>query len=247
MWFKANKLSLNLAKTNYIIFRNKGKSPPNLTIRLSGTLISQVNQTKFLGLYIDEALTWANHITHISSKISKSIGIIRKLSHIVPNHVLITLYNTLVTPYLNYCNIIWASNYSTRLKPLEILQKRVIRILCTADRLASTSSLFKRLHILKLQDINTLHIALFMYKYHHHLLPSSFDNYFVLSSHVHGHFTRSSTKNNYYLPTVNTNIGKFSIKFAGPSVWNNIPTRIKSLVSLASVKHTLKDSLINNY
>ena len=85
-----------------------------------------------------------------------------------------------------------------------------------------------------------------MYKYHH-LLPSSFDNYFVLNSLVHDHNTRSSTKNNYYLPTVNTNIRKFCIKFAGPSVWNNIPTHIKSLASLASVKHTLKDLLKSNY
>ena len=247
VWFKANKLSLNTAKTNYILFRNKGKSLSNLMIRINGTLISQVNQTKFLGLYIDEALTWDNHITHISSKISKSIGIIRKLSHILPNQVLTTLYNTLITPYLNYCNIIWASNYSTRLKPLEILQKRVIRILCNAGGLANTSSLFKRLHILKLQDIHTLHTALFMYKYHHHLLPTSFDNYFVLSSLVHDHHTRTSIRNNYFLPTVKTNIRKFSIKFVGPSVWNSIPIHIKTLVSLTSVKHSLTDSLINNY
>jgi hypothetical protein len=107
MWFKANKLSLNIAKTNYFLFRNKGKPLSSLTIRINGTLISQVNQKKFLGFYIDEALTWTNHITHISSKISKSIGIIKKLSHILPNQVLITLYNTLITPYLNYCNIVW--------------------------------------------------------------------------------------------------------------------------------------------
>ena len=247
MWFKANKLSLNVSKTNYILFRNKGKVPAKLTVSINGMPISQVSNTKFLGLFIDEALTWDNHITHISSKISKNIGIIRKLSHIVPNHVLLTLYNTLITPYLNYCNIIWASNYPSRLKPLEILQNRVIRLICNADRLASASSLFKRLHLLKLQDINSLQIALFMYKYHHHLLPASFNDYFVLNSRVHDHYTRSTNKNNYYLPNINTNIRKFGIKFSGPAVWNKIPIDIKSLASLYSVKQSFKKLLIDNY
>ncbi len=247
-WFQANKLSLNTSKTNYILFRNKGKViPNNLAIKINGVKINHVCNTKFLGLHIDETLTWTNHITYISSKISKNIGVIRRLSYIVPKYVLTTLYNTLVTPYLNYCNIIWASNYTSRLRPLEILQKRVIRILCNADRLAHTSSLFKQEHLLKLRDINTLQIALFMYKYHHHLLPTVFDNFFVLSSSVHDHYTRTGTNSNYYLLNVRTNIRKFSIKFSGPSVWNNIPTQLKRSVSVASLKHGLTDSFISDY
>jgi len=121
MWFKANKLSLNIDKTSYILFRNRGqKMKNNLNINIDGVNINQVNSAKFLGLYIDEQLTWTTHITHISSKISKNIGIIRKLSYIVSQHVLTTLYHTLIKPYLTYCNIVWASNYLSQLKPLEV-------------------------------------------------------------------------------------------------------------------------------
>ncbi len=79
-----------------------------------------------------------------------------------------------------------------------------------------------------------------MYKYHHHLLPTVFDNFFVLSSRVHDHYTRTGTN-------VRTNIRKFSIKFSGPSVWNNIPTQLKLSVSVASLKHGLTDSFIIDY
>lgn len=248
VWFKANKLSLNIGKTHYILFRNKGKKMNNnLTIKIDGTKIDQVCTTKFLGLYIDEGLTWANHISYISSKISKNIGIIHRLSRIVPSHVLTVLYNTLILPYLSYCNIVWASNYPSRLKPLELLQKRAIRILCKADRLASTSDLFKQKYLLKLCDINTLHIALFMYKYHHHLLPANFDDYFVLTSHVYEHYTRSSVKSNYFSLRVRTNIRKFSIKFSGPLTWNNIPTQFKLSASVVSLKNNLTRTFINNY
>ena len=247
-WFKSNKLSLNVNKTNYILFRNKGKRVKDkLNIVIDGININEVNNTKFLGLYIDQSLTWTNHITHISSKISKNIGIIKRLSKIVPHHVLITLYNTLITPYLNYCNIIWASNYPGRLKPLEVLQKRIVRIICNADRLASTSSLFKQLNLLKLQDINILQIAQFMYKYHHCLLPTEFNDYFVLNSNVHEHNTRSSATNKYHLPSIKTNIRKFSIKFSGPTTWNNTSNHITSAASLAIFKKKLINSIIINY
>ena len=169
------------------------------------------------------------------------------MSKIVPHHVLITLYNTLITPYLNYCNIVWAYNYPVRLKPLEILQKRIVRIICNADRLASTSSLFKQLNLLKLQDINILQIAQFMYNYHHCLLPTVFNDYFVLNSNVHEHNTRSSAKNKYHLPSIKTNIRKFSIKFSGPTTWNNISNHIISAASLAILKKKLVNSIITNY
>jgi len=208
-----------------------------LNIVIDGININQVNNTKFLGLYIGESLTWVNHITHIPSKISKNIGIIKRLSKIVPHHILNTLFNTLTTPYLNYCKIIWASNYLGRLKPLEVLQKRIIRIICNADRQASTCSLFKQLNLLKLHDINILKIAQFMYKYHHCLLPTVFNDYFVLHSNVHEHNTRSSAKNKYHLPSMATNIHKFSITFSGPTIWNNTPNHIISVASLAIINN----------
>ena len=148
-------------------------------------------------------------MTYISSKISKNIGLIKKLSKVIPHHVLITLYNTLITPYLNYCNIILASNYPGRQKPLEVLQKRIIRIICNADRTASTGSLFKQLNLLKFQDINILQIAHIMYKYHYCLLPTVFHDYFVLSSNVHEHYTRSSARNKCHLPSIKTNTRTF--------------------------------------
>ena len=248
MWFKANKLSLNIDKTSYILFRNRGKKVKNnLNINIDGVNINQVTSAKFLGLYIDEQLTWTNHIRHISSKISKNIGIIRKLSYIVSQHVLTTLYHTLIKPYLTYCNIVWASNYLSRLKPLEILQKRIIRIVCSTDRLASTSVLFKQLNLLKLRDINIVQIAQFMYRYNHRLLPATFDNYFVLNSMVHEHNTRSSIRSKYHMPIVRTNNRKFSIKFSGPNTWNNTSYDMLSAIFLSNLKIKLSKLIISSY
>ena len=80
-WFKSNKFSLNINKTMYILFRSNGKRVSiKLNIVIDGININQVNNTNFVGLYIDESLTWTNHITHIPSKIPKHIGIIKILN-----------------------------------------------------------------------------------------------------------------------------------------------------------------------
>src|ERR1043165_78987 len=109
-WFRANKLSLNAQKTNYIFFGYK-KIPRNQNLKLSldGNSISQVESTKFLGVYLDEKLTWKNHIDHISLKISRGLSIMSRVRNILPLHVILMLYHTMIYPYLTYCNIVWGS------------------------------------------------------------------------------------------------------------------------------------------
>ena len=71
--------------------------------------ISRVNTTKFVGVIINAILTWADHLKPIYNKISKSIGIIQRVSYNLPTSVLLLLYYTLVHPYYDYCNIIWTN------------------------------------------------------------------------------------------------------------------------------------------
>jgi hypothetical protein len=126
-WFKANKLSLNLSKTNFILFRTNNKPIPAHTndIVIDGITIPQVTTSKFLGVHMDQHLKWNIHIDEINKKITKSIGIINRISYLLPSHILTSLYYTLVYPYLTYCNIIWTSTYASHLRKLQIAQKRL--------------------------------------------------------------------------------------------------------------------------
>ena len=91
---------------------------------LNEDVIPRVDCTKFLGVIIDEQLTWKPHIAYIQNKIAKNIGIIFRLSTFMPKHVLRTLYCTLVLPYFSYCNIVWGSTYQSRLKKLCIFAEK---------------------------------------------------------------------------------------------------------------------------
>ena len=130
-WFKSNKLSLNHKKTKYML-SSKSHNPPYGThpIKIDEIPISRVQSTKFLGVISDDILTWSEHISSITKTISRNTGVISRLRSFLPSSALISLYNTLVLPYLYYCNIIWAHTSNNRLHSLIITQKRAIRI-CT--------------------------------------------------------------------------------------------------------------------
>jgi len=111
-------------KTHFVLFHFRQKKiPENTGIKIDNMKIEQVTSTKFLGVILQENLGWSDHITTIATKINKNIGILRALQCKLPTHVLLTLYNTLIYPYLQYCNIAWAPQQSHYIDKLFILQK----------------------------------------------------------------------------------------------------------------------------
>src|SRR6218665_66970 len=151
-WFRANKLSLNVMKTNYILFTSRGKqiSPTEGILKISDVPIPVVSTTKSLGVYLDRYLTWDYHTDQIASKVYKNIGILSRISYLLPSNIRINVYYTMIHPYLAYCNLVWASNYQVRLKRLIVLQNRSIRVIIGCFNVScSTDSLYKQLRILK--------------------------------------------------------------------------------------------------
>ena len=134
-WFKSNILSLNLTKTKYVIFRTRNRRVPTTTqeIQIDGLIISRLQNVKFLGIMINEFLNWNIHITDICQRLAKNIGLLFKLKYLLPKNFFM-IYNSLVLPYLNYCNNIWGNTYKSHLSnsfesKLYILQKKAVRII----------------------------------------------------------------------------------------------------------------------
>ena len=110
--------------------------------------------------------------------------------------------------------------------------------------------LFKSLNLLKLNNLIEFQILSFVYQWSHKLLPSCFNEYFKFTSSVHSHSTRQSCNGNLYVVSVNTTqlqYGLRSLKFAGPRLWNSLPTCITNTSSLTIFRKTLKTSILNYY
>ena len=229
-WCGANclALSLNVKKTVYMIFHGSRKklSLDDLSICIAGSPVSRVGFCKFLGLIVDEHLSFKLHINHLISKISSNIGIISRIRRCRYSNTktAITLYYSLIHPHLNYCNLIWASNYSTILHPLLILQKRFLRVALYLPFNTHTEPIFKQLKILRVHEINFFHAGILMYKLDHHMLPAVFHPLFSKTSSVHSYNVRSSQK---YRPVfAKSNIKRRSILYLGPKICTKIPTFI---------------------
>ena len=129
-WFKLNKLSLNIKKTNFIVFKPRTKSLTDVpNVLIDGYSVSKVESSRFLGVVINSSLDWNNHINLINSKVSKTIGILKYVKNKLPDHILRSLYFTLVNPYYEYCNIVWAVKNTVLLQKLFISQKRLFGLL----------------------------------------------------------------------------------------------------------------------
>ena len=111
LWLKVNKLSLNIGKTHFMVFTNKKKRLNDLNILIDGTRIEEVKKTKFLGVIIDNKLSWKDHVAHVVGKVSRGLGMIIKARNYLNKQGLLTLYYSFVYHYLTYCNHIWGNIY----------------------------------------------------------------------------------------------------------------------------------------
>ena len=108
-WLRSNKLSLNEAKTDLIIFRSPRKQlPREPDIRLNNFKLKLKSEVKYLGVLIDEILSWNKQIDNICSKLSKANGVLSKLRYLVPLQTCISVYYSIFYTHLTYGCLVWS-------------------------------------------------------------------------------------------------------------------------------------------
>ena len=122
-------------------------------VSLNGKTIKCVNKIKYLGMWIDEKISWNEHINYVSTTISANIGLLYRSKYFLDQYTRMLLYNSLILPHLNYCAIVWAHTFPTYMEKIEILQKRAVRTIDDAHRLAHSDPIFKKLKLLKVKQL----------------------------------------------------------------------------------------------
>ena len=213
-WLIVNRLSLNIAKTKFLVFHPYNKPmKQKITLKIHKKAISETEYIKYLGIMVDSTLSWNMHIDKISKTISRATGLLYKIRPFVNNKILKMLYYSLVYPHLNYVTQVWGSADSIHLNRIFILQKRIVRMLTLDDySFPSSNPLFFKLEILKIQDLFKVKINMFIYKCLNKNTPINFHNWFLYTTQIHNYNTRSgyidtnqliSTKN-LFIPTART-------------------------------------------
>ena len=242
-WLNANRLSLNIDKTNFMIFRPKGRKESCPTIHINGSSIEEVDDAKFLGIIIDNKLNWIEHIKYISRKIAKGTGIIIKARKSFESETLLNVYNALIFPYITYGIHVWGTAAAVHLHRLHSFQKKIVRIICGVPPRTHTYPLYKDLKILNIDQIRDYSIALFMYKLSHHMLPSMFENMFIYTSDIHDYYTRQADL--LYIQFAPTKRSQRTIKYYGTKLWNIISGIIQPDCAISTFKQKLKIFLLS--
>ena len=196
-WVNANKLSLNIDKTNFMLFMPKSFSHWTDHIVINQTRIQEVNKLK-----------WSAHITYITKKISKGIGIILKARKVFNMETLLSLYHTFICPYLSYCIHVWGKAYNTHLNDLIVLQNKAMRIISCVPPRTNIDQFYIENNILIVKHIYSYNIGLFMYKYVNNMTPDVFDNFFSNISDIHQHNTRNATQKLFHITFRGTTRGQ---------------------------------------
>ena len=168
-YFRLNILSVNVLKTNYIVFHSQqsSQSSNDLTpLYINSTPIEKVSVTKYLGLHIDESLTWSTHIDKTCSELAKIVGVLYKLKNKLPKSTLETIYFSLFQSKILYLISIWGNAKKIYKKPLQVLQNRALKNVYSLPILYSTSHLYiiNARRMLPLQLLYEKSLITFMYQ-----------------------------------------------------------------------------------
>ena len=224
-WLCANRLSLNVAKTEFIIFKPPRKSlSTRLTLKLNGTVLYESKKIKYLGLIVDDRLTWSFHISELGKSLGRAIGIIYRLKKTgCPPKVLLNLYFALFQSHLSYGLLAWGTASRTSIEKLFLLQKKIVRIISGESYTAHTGPIFKKLEILNLWDLYDHSFAKFMFDFHHYNLPDVFSDYFVRTNEIHNYNTRAHSKGSLHASLKPKNIhGSLLTSNLGVTIYNKI-------------------------
>lgn len=229
-WFNANKLSLNLTKTHFVLYKPRNKPEPlTLTLILNNEIIKRSSDAKYLGIYFDEQMTWNKQIEAVKLKLSKSIGIFYKLRRFLPNDILRTLYYAIIQPHITYGIMSWGSAAPTLISTIQGKQNRVIKIIYNLPWRQETKPIYFSYKFLKINEQYHMDILRFVHRYHNDLLPAAFESYFTPITAVNPYPTRLASGHNYRLPQVLKNYGLNSPSYVGIKLWAQVDNNAKFL------------------
>ena len=235
-WLEVNKLSLNIEKTEYMVFDQNLESE---LILVDDILIYECKVTKYLGLMIDHKLSFAKHVEHIEKKVSKRINAMYKSKNLLPLKYRKMFANSLVLPVFDYLDVIYGRAGNVRLSHLDILYKKVAKIALDVPTTETSLNVYRDMKWLPLHLRRQLHLSNFMFRIIKGSCPPNAVNKF---RYISGG-SRNANNCNLYTPKSNSH-KQFS--YLGAICWNIVPHELRNIDSVKTFSNTLKAQFLSS-
>ena len=241
-WLLANKLFLNVDKTKYMIIHNRGR-PPDLNLNIGGALINRCNDHKFLGVHIDEQLNFKKHVDSLKSKISRNLGLMRKIKFIVPSSVLRNVYFAFINSHYTYAITTYGFSNSIQLSKLKKIIDKSLKLTLDMDNFSlETCKRNKMLNFeLALEFFSLIKIHKILYTQIHPYFSNRLNNYQI----NHTINTRNNTQAHLTLPHMNYSKCQNAFIYKASQAWNKLPLSLRDQTNTRKFKNKLKNHLLN--
>ena len=239
-WLKANKLSLNVAKTELMIIGSRQRLSAqcdDVEIRIDDQIIKRIDHTKSLGLTIDAQLSWGKHVEEICKNVSSAIGVLKRVRPFISKKTAIQIYNALVMPHFDYCCTVWDCLSFYLSDKLQKLQNRAARVITKSHFDASSNHLLSTLSWERPSLRRKKRKALIMYKTMNDLAPEYLQSLFSLRQTA---YNLRNSEGRLTLSKPSTNYLKRSFSYSGAMLWNNLPKNVKNAASVEHFKRNIK-------
>ena len=243
LWLFAHYYS----KITYMLINSNSSQSCNFKVKINDSEIKHTTCTKYLGVYIDQYLSWTERMHNLEIKLSQNVAMFYfyRIAYYLSDNALRSVYYSLRYSHLQYAICVWGGAGKTALKRLNVLHNKVLRAMTYCSYKSRVSPLYKKLNLLEIDDIYILEIGKFMHRLHWGRIPVNFDQLFTPVSQAHSHATRAATQGGYIWQMALTVKGKRSLKHLGPKIWDSIDPSLYN-ISLPAFKRQLKDKLVMN-
>lgn len=244
-WLNANKLKLNINKTKFMTLSYKPVITRNV-IAINDDAIEQVTTFKYLGVVIDNKLTFKDHIEKIIKKVSSNVGLLYRLSPKLTKSARLTIYQSVIKPHLEYCSSVLFLCNNCDVNKLQVLQNKAMRIILKRNRRSNVCVMLKDLNWLSVKQLIVFKVMLFIYKMRSGLLP----NY--LCTKIEYNYTIYNSRSlrnreNFRLPNLKKSASQNSVFYKGVKMFNLLPYNIKTAINVNQFKKLCKLYVTENY
>lgn len=238
-WFTTNGLMVNAKKSKYMIIGSNKYLNQNIDmcVKYSGEHLEKVVTMKYLGIIIDNKLTFNDHINYICKKISKKLGFAYRVSKHLTLNTRKTIYNTIIKPHFEYCSSILYMCNDTNISKLQLLQNRCMRFILKYNRYANINIMQCTLNWFSVKDNIKYRTLIFLYKLHNNLLPTYLSANIQHRRDIHNYNTRQ--RNHININFSNLMKTKSSIYDKGAAEFNKLPEFIKQAKNVVLFKKYL--------
>ena len=199
----------------------------NISLTYNDDEIEIVDRFKYLGIVFDSHLSWNEHVQHVSSNVSKRIGVICRVKYYLPGDTVNLLAKAMVFPHFDYCSPVWSNFTVYYHNSLQILRNKLARVLLHADIRTPIDKMLEELKWVTLDDRWKHQLLIVAFKCLSQMVPVYMPPFTLIHS-THDISTRSHSSNAMVIPPWNITAGKRTFEFRAATHWNRLPVNIRS-------------------